>query len=196
MEISVEEQIRICHEKIDKEWKLCTEGLIDRHVCSEHCGTYCKEYYQEIAKMDAESLKEQLLAHISGYSESTDWLSEESLWIDSVSVVPDRVFIPYLVRILNFQAEKVLYFPALTVLKYLPEEIGAEAVPGICEAISANNPFWTEYVFAEAFETLIFNLNDMAEEFIYRSCSSDVQYIKQWATYYRDNRLEEVEDDD
>ena len=189
MNQSVEEQIQIYKEKIKKEKYLCDNGAISRHIYSERCGLYCQEFYQELSKMDTEILKQQLLSHISGYSEKTDWESEDCLWIDSISVVPDSAFVPYVVKILKIQGEKVLYFSALTVLKYLPEEIGEEAVPGICEAISANNPFWTEYVFAEAFEALIFNLNGMAEEFIYKSCSSDVPFIKQWATYYRDNRL-------
>lgn len=196
MSRSIEELIRICNEKINKDRKLCANGMITRHIYSERCGLYCQEFYTEILKMDKKLVICQLLAYFDSISEDTNWDLEDSLWIDCVSVVPDRVFVPYLVKILKIQGEKVMYFPVLRVLKYLPEEIGEEAVPGICEAISDNNPFWTEYVFAEAFEALIFNLNDMAKEFIYKSCSSDVSFIKKWATYYRDNRLEEVVNDE
>ena len=40
---------------------------------------------------------------------------------------------------------------------------------------------------------LIFNRNEMAGEFIRKSCLSDVPFIKEWALYYRDNWLEELE---
>ena len=161
----------------------------------EYRDTYYHDFYEELKKLDKKSVIEQILSHLENLSSETDWSAEHYLWIDCITEVPDRVFIPYLVKILKIQAEKVLYFPVLWVIKGLPEEIGEDAVPGICEAISANNPFWTEYVFAEAFEALVFCPNEMAEEFIYQSCSSDVPFIKQWAIYYRDNWLEEVDDE-
>ena len=196
MNQSVAELIQDYKTKVSNDWTLCKEGCFDEDIYRKHCSILYHDFYKEIKKMDKKIIIDQILLHLDNLSSETDWDSEHYLWIDCITEVPDRVFIPYLVKILKMQGDKVLYFPVLWVIKGLPEEIGEEAVPGICEAISANNPFWTEYVFAEAFEALIFNLNDMAEEFIYKSCSSDVPFIKKWATYYRDNWLENVEDDE
>ena len=193
---SVSELIKNYEQQTSNDRNLCKQGYIDEKTYRERIDLHYSEFYKEFEKLEQQSIIKQLISHLSTLSDKTNWNEESPLWIDCVSLVPDRVFIPYLINILKIQKEKVLYFRVLTVIKYLPEEIGEEAVPGICEAISANNPFWTEYVFAEAFETLIFNLNDMAEEFIRKSCLSDVPFIKEWALYYRDNWLEEIEDDD
>ena len=190
---SVSELIENYEQHTSNDRNLCKQGYIDEKTYREHCDLYYSEFCKELEKLEQQSIIKQLLSHIVSLSDKTNWNGESSLWIDCVSLVPDRVFIPYLINILKIQKENVLYFSVLTVIKYLPEEIGEEAVPGICEAISANNPFWTEYVFAEAFEALIFNRNEMAGEFIRKSCLSDVPFIKEWALYYRDNWLEELE---
>lgn len=196
MKQSISELIKEYRNKVDNDNILYDNRKISATARSNNISNYFSEFLQKVRKIDKTSATKELFEYFGKISEKSEWNYEDYTWIDCVSEFPERIFIPYLIEILKIQDKTAPYFRVLTVLKYLPEEIGEDAVLGICEAISANNPFWTEYVFAEAFETLVFIGDEKGYEFIYKSCSSDVQFISQWAIYYRDNWLEDVDDDD
>ena len=187
--------VKITTEKFEDSMDKLEDGKISLSAYLKNYSDYYKELSEKAKEIEKNVAIEQLLEYFKSINKKTKWSLEDSIWISCVHDFPECMFIPYLTNILEFQDITVPYYEVLDVLTYMPEEIGEYAVPGICRAISVNNPFWSDEIFQSAFQALVFIGDERGYEFIYNSCTSTVPLISKWAIYYRDNWLEDVDDE-
>ncbi len=153
------------------------------------------DFKEAVKNLNHDEAVNEIVEYFNSKLSENDCNDKECIWIYSILEIPDPVLVPYLTDILKLQKENVPYYSVIDVLRWIPKEVGAIAVSEFCEAISANNPYWNDDIFGAAFEALYWIGDEKGYEFIYRSCDSEVKSISKWAKYYRDNWIEDPDDD-
>ncbi len=180
--------------KLTENVHLFKEGKIDRDLYWNHHSEYVRDFGKCVKNIGFEEAERQILAYFEETVQKQQWDHRLQLWVNAVFQFPNRKFIPYLTKMLQLENNKIPYYTILDLLTYIPEEIGKYAVPGLCEAISNNNPCWKEAFFQSAFQALIFIGDEQGYDFICEACHSEVKWISKWATYYKNKWLLKPDD--